>query len=305
VASSAEAREPSPDEGAISGSANFSSLGTALMSSTSGSNPTAVSSTGNDAANFFLGDAATYTATLTRPVMHLTEQDFNMYVQDNWRVSNRLTLFPGMRWDAYGGFTEKDYQLNSFDVKNHALVLAQPLDYYYSHGVTTPQIVKVFQNSGIKFESAQDAGIDPRIIPKHLADIGPRIGFAYRLFDGNKQLVLRGGYGLYISKLPMRSLLANFSSLPPFRASFTYQPNSSATSPDGVANWLLRNNQIFTAGVNTSNAVDLNSPNSVGVGSTTVYGLATNFPDSKVHEINLTLEKQLLPEPRRPHDVLR
>ncbi len=288
-----EAQNLLPDEGAISGSANFSSLGTALMSSTSGSNPTAVSLTGNDAANFFLGDAATYTATLTRPVMHLTEQDYNLYIQDNWRVSNRLTLFPGVRWDGYGGFTEKDYQLNSFDVKNHALILAQPLDYYYSRGITTPQIVKVFQGAGIKFESAQDAGIDPRIFPKHMADFGPRIGFAYRLFDGNKQMVLRGGYGLYISKLPMRSLLANFSSLPPFRASFTYQPNSSSTSPDGIANWLLRNNQIYTAGLNSSNAVDLNSPNSVGVGSTTVYGLSTNFPDSKVHEMNLTLEKQL------------
>ena len=284
-----------PDEGVISGSAAFNSLGTALMSSTSGSNPTAVSLTGNDAANFYLGDAASYTVTLKRGVMHLTEKDYNLYAQDSWRVGNRLTIFSGLRWDMNPGFRENNYQLNSFDVKNHAIMLAQPLDYYYKNGITTPQIVKIYQATGMKFESAADAGLSPNIFPSNWFDIGPRGGFAYRMFDGNKQLVIRGGYGMYISKLPMRTLLSQFSSMPPFRSTFTYAPNSSATSPDGVANWLLRNNQVYTAGVNSVGSIDTTNPNSVGIGSVGVVGLSTDLPDSKVHEWNLTLEKQLSP----------
>jgi hypothetical protein len=56
-----------PDEGNISGTATFNSLATALESSTSGSvtSPATVGNTGFDAANFFLGDAATYSVYLS------------------------------------------------------------------------------------------------------------------------------------------------------------------------------------------------------------------------------------------------
>ena len=76
------------DEGNISGSANFNSMATALESTTSGStsSPVAVGNTGFDAANFFLGDAATYSVYLTRGVMKIDQKTYALYLQDNWRV---------------------------------------------------------------------------------------------------------------------------------------------------------------------------------------------------------------------------
>lgn len=282
-----------PDEGVISGSAAFNSLGTSLMSSASGTNASAVPLTGNDAANFYLGDAASYTVTLKRGVMHLTEKDYNFYAQDSWRVSNRLTMFYGLRWDMNPGFTEKNFQLNAFDVKNHAILLPKPLDYYYTLGVTNQNVTNIYQKVGYKFETTADIGRSDNIFPANWFDIGPRIGFAYGAFDGLKQLVIRGGYGMYVSKLPMRTLLAQFSSMPPFRGTFQYNPNSSAFSPDGQQNWLLRNNQIYTAGANSVGSIDVNNVSAVGVGSVGVVGLAESLPDSKIHEWNVTLEKQL------------
>ena len=86
-----------PDEGSISGSAAFSSLATALESSTSGStsSPVAVGNTGFDAANFFLGGAATYSVYLSHGAMKVDQKTYALYAQDNWRVNGRLTLTPG------------------------------------------------------------------------------------------------------------------------------------------------------------------------------------------------------------------
>ena len=285
-----------PDEGAISGSAAFNSLATALESSTSGSDasPSAVAQTGFDAANFYLGYAASYTVTLKRSVMHLTNRTFFGYAQDSYKVSPRLTVFAGLRWDISPAFTEKNYELNSFDVKNHAIVLPKPIDYYTKLGLTSQKVVDIYSNVGVTFETAQQAGISPDIFPNNYFDIGPRLGVAYRLFDGNKQLVVRGGYGVYISPLPMRTLLAQFSSMAPFRSTFQYNPNNATYSPDSIPNYLLRVNPGYVAGVNTSNLIDLNNPSQVGRGQT-VVGLSPDQPSAKVHEWNLVLEKQVSP----------
>ena len=283
-----------PDQGAISGSVAFNSLATALHSSTTGSatNPQAVAQTGNDAANFFLGYAGNYTVGLKRGFMRVREKSFGFYLQDSYKVTSRLTLTPGVRWDINPAFTERGQLLNSFDLNSHALVLPESLDHYYGLGVTSPQVVGLFEQVGVKFRSAQELGLSKQIFPSSYFNIGPRAGFAYRMFSGQRQMVIRGGYGMYISALAMRTLLAQFSSLAPFRANFSYNPNSAAQSPDGISNYLLRTTPPVTAGMNSANVVDLNNPTAIGRG-VAVRGLDAEQPSLRIHEWNLTIEKQL------------
>ena len=285
-----------PDQGAISGSAAFNSLSTALESATTGSGtaPAVTTLTGNDAANFFLGHAATYTVGLKRSYMNILDRSAGFYIQDNYRVNNRLTITPGLRWDLNPALIETGGLLNTFDVPTHSLVFPEPLDYYYKIGATTPQVVKAFEAVGVKFTNAAQLKRSKDIFPSNYFDIGPRAGFAYRIGDGKRETIIRGGYGLYISALPMRTLLAQFSGLAPFRANFSYNPNSAAQSPDGVSNYLLRNPNPIVAGANSANTVDLNNPNAIarGIG---VLGLAPELPSMKIHEWNLALEKQLSP----------
>jgi hypothetical protein len=283
-----------PDQGAISGTANFNSLATALHSPTLGTatNPQAVPQTGFDVANFFLGYAARYDVGLKRGIMRVRESNYGLYFQDNWKVTSRLTLTPGVRWDLNPAFSEQSNALNVFDLKSHALVFPEPLDYYYRNGTTTPQVVRRYETVGVKFLSAQEAGLPKQIFKDNWFDIGPRAGFAYRLFDGNRQMVIRGGYGIYVSAVPMRTLLAQFSSLPPFRATFSHNPNSAATSPDGISNYLLRTVPTIIAGANSANVIDLNNPTAIGRG-VAVRGMDGDQSSVKIHEWNLTFEKQL------------
>ncbi|MBI4907408.1 MAG: TonB-dependent receptor [Acidobacteria bacterium] len=283
-----------PDQGDISGTAYFNSLATALESSTSGTTnaPGTQSLTGNDAANFFLGATARVDVGLKRKLLRVVDRNWGFYAQDNWRVNDRLTLTPGVRWDMNLALTEKDNLLNRFDLKSHSVMLPESLDYYYKRGATSPAVVAMLQRVGVTFQSAEELGQSKQIFPSNYFDIGPRMGFAYKAFSGRRQLIIRGGYGLYINALPMRTLLANFSSMVPFRATFSYSPNAAATSPDGIPNYLLRNVPTVYAGVNTANIVDFSSPNAVarGVG---VIGMSPDQPSMKIHEWNIALEKMM------------
>src|SRR5207253_352341 len=120
--------------------------------------PTTVTNTGFDAANFFLGYAANYSVYLSRGVMKVDEKTYALYLQDNYRVSNRLTLTPGLRWNLNPAFDDEHHLVNSFDVQNHAILLAEPMDYYYRIGATNPAVVANFAKVNVHFESAQDAG---------------------------------------------------------------------------------------------------------------------------------------------------
>jgi hypothetical protein len=289
-----EVQRLEPDQGNISGTANFNSLATALESPTLGSNsaPSAVTNTGFDAANFFLGYAANYNVYLSRGVVKMDQRTFAAYLQDNYRVTSRLTLTPGIRWDMAPGFHDEHYLVNTFDRENHAIVLAQPLGYYYRIGATTPQVVANFQKVNVKLESAADIGRSSQLFASNNFNFGPRIGAAYRALDGRKSFVIRGGYGLYYSNLPIRTLLAQFSSSAPFKASYSYNPNSAAQSPDGNSNFLLTHAPTFVAGLNSATSVDVASPTALGIGQS-VTGIASDFPTSRVHEWNAEIEKQI------------
>jgi hypothetical protein len=289
-----EVQRLEPDQGNISGTANFNSLATALESPTLGSNsaPSAVTNTGFDAANFFLGYAANYNVYLSRGVVKMDQRTFATYIQDSYRVNGRLTLTPGLRWDAAPGFNDEHYLVNTFDTANHAIVLAQPLSYYYQTGATTPAVVANFEKVNVKFESAAAIGKSSQLFSSNNFNFGPRMGAAYRVFDGRKSFVIRGGYGLYYSNLPMRTLLAQFSGAAPFKASYSYNPNSAAQSPDGNSNYLLTHPPTYIAGVNSANSVNTSSPTALGIGQS-VTALASNLPTSRVHEWNAEIEKQI------------
>jgi hypothetical protein len=283
-----------PDQGAISGSVAFNSNATALEASNNGStlNPGIVPQTGYDAANFYLGYAGTYTVGLKRGIMRVRERNYGFYLEDKYRVNKKLTLIPGLRWDMNPAFTERDNLLSAFDLKSHSLMFPEPLEHYYKLGATTPQVVQTYRNVGVTFKSAAELGKSKALFPSNYFDIGPRGGFVYELKGGERPLILRGGYGLYVSAVPMRTLLAQFSGLPPFRTDFTYNPNAAAQSPDGIPNYLLRNVPIVQAGVNSANVIDLNDPTSVSRGRS-VVGLDGAQPSLRIHEWNLALEKQI------------
>ena len=134
------------------------------------------------------------------PTFGLTTMDYGFFGQDNWKITPRLSLELGLRWD---------YE-----------VLPQP----YSNLVTPAPI-----SATLNFTPY--SGLTNT--PSDKANFGPRIGFAYDLGDGNT--VLRGGYGIYYGRINNGSLL-NIrlnSGSPNGQFTTTFKPAAQGATPAG------------------------------------------------------------------------
>ncbi len=225
------------------------------------------------------------------PFGHYREQEIDFYVQDNWRISQRLTINVGLRWEMHPApHSDKD-NFVTFDLKNDAIVLPQPINYYIQNGFTTQAIVTNLQNLGAKFESPAQAGLPAAGIENSMANFTPRIGFAYTPSFGRFGTVIRGGYGEYLYPVPIRNSIRYLTSDYPFTASYSQSYVSAAYAPDGLPNYLLRSPQTVVAGLNSANVVNSNSANALLPGINMQETLASHYPPAHVRDANFTIEQ--------------
>ena len=102
------------------------------------------------------------------------------FFQDDWKVSNRLTLNLGLRWDYESPMTERyDRMVQSIDFNAASPIAAQ------ATGLNLKGAVR-FANVG---------GAPRGSFAPDKNNFAPRAGFAYRI---GEKTVVRGGYGLYV-----------------------------------------------------------------------------------------------------------
>jgi len=111
------------------------------------------------------------------------------YVQDDWRVSSRLTLNLGVRYEIEGGFVERDNRmLSNFDL-NATLPIAEAAQAAYAANPLPGQ--PAIDVRGGALYAGRDA---PRAQSGTNHDWMPRVGIVYKLDEAT---VIRGGYGLF------------------------------------------------------------------------------------------------------------
>jgi len=130
---------------------------------TTGTNQQGVTNSGNSLASFLLGQVDTFQIDLQQNKLRPRDHIFEFFGQDDWRVTNRLTLNLGARWTLHYPSTEKNDQGAVFNLQT------QQLDYLGQNGFS---------------ESAREL---------HYGNVAPRVGLAY-LFTS--KTVVRSGYGI-------------------------------------------------------------------------------------------------------------
>jgi hypothetical protein len=273
---------------------SLNTMGTALLDPNSSlSNPQSRPQTGSNLANMFLG-VAWYQNTLSRGMYYLRVKDYAGYIQDNFKVTPRLTLNFGVRYEYWPGFREKNNIMLGFDKANRAIVLGNDLNTFYALGATTPELVSTYESLGLKFETWDKAGLPQSLVHSNKANFGPRLGFAYRAFEGKRAFVLRGGYSVSYFQEPLSRWNDNNMNNTPLQTNFNYNPNDATQSPDTYRNWLLRNVPVYVDGVNTRNAVNMKEPRGIARGSSASYYLDPDGGTPTLQGWNLTLEKELM-----------
>ncbi|WP_160114994.1 TonB-dependent receptor [Bryocella elongata] len=274
---------------------NFSSLGTGLLNPTTVASAaySAVGYTGNTNASFFLGDAQYYQVSQLQQWYHFRNQEIATYFQDDWKVTPKLTLNLGLRWEMHPALHEAQGLFGGYDFKNQAVITGPSLQTLYAEGRTSAPVVANFTSIGANFESAADAGLPMSLVYGNYHDFAPRVGFAYQLFGGKQQTVIRGGYGTYIYPPPTRNFYAETRQNPPYQATFQESYTNANQAPDGLPNYMLRAPQTVIAGYNSSSVVSLNSPTAVTRGSFGISGLDPHYPSTFVNQWNVTVEHSM------------
>ena len=146
---------------------------------------------GNAFADFLLGYPNRTRVASTGPDVKPKATHQGYFAQDDFRVSSRLTLNYGVRYEYHPPFTDSTRQLANFDRDfpgGRVIVPDQA-----SLALTAPGFRASIGNTPII--TAADAGLPESLRFADKNNFMPRIGFAYRPF-GNRT-VFRGGYGIY------------------------------------------------------------------------------------------------------------
>jgi hypothetical protein len=206
-----------------------------------------------------------------RPPMDVYNWETGFFVQDDWKVTPRLTVNLGIRYEVITPFNENNDLLVNFD-PNFVQSNGRKGRYIVPSQKTLALMDPRYINYGVV--TADVAGVPKSLVRTDYNNVAPRIGMAYRL--GN-EMVLRGGYGVFFptsAAQGIRDPLATNS----FQVGLTRRPTAAAP----LSGW-----PGFDHGF---------SPMSGGV-PTVLSGFATgnwvpiNLQSPRIQQWNATLER--------------
>jgi hypothetical protein len=195
------------------------------------------------------------------------------YVQDDWKVSPKLTLNLGLRWSYYtaptmDGNDVSNFVPNSFVASQAPVVSTTGVFTLNSQNqpLTSSGTVANLSNNGL-LTACQGTPCGFTVPRKGL--FAPRVGFAYRLTDDGKTS-LHGGFGMgytQVSLLQTSNLLSNIP--------FVQQPTYNSTE--------------FTAPTGPAGLIP-NPPGLTALGAT-----SPGYQPASIRNYSLTVERQIVP----------
>lgn len=224
--------------------------------------------TGDPAADFMLGMMNSDSRQIGTTTNYFRSINYGFFASDDWKVSSRLTLNLGLRYELPFQPHDKFGRLTNWSLALQKQVVAD-LSTLNGTGLafSNPELV----------EDAKTAGLPSSLVNPRYNDLAPRLGFAWRIF-GNNRTVLRGGYGMFYGGMIQNVLRNDLANTFPFALSQTTNRNANQPS-------YLTLDSPFPA-----------NPNLVGNLSTlTMYSYEVNAKTPYLQAYNLTIEREIGP----------
>ncbi len=214
--------------------------------------------TGNSLADFLVGKFSN----LEQGVGEYKNTIFNhvdLFAQDDFRVTPRLTLNLGLRWDPFFPYTDA----------NGKVVAWRP-----------GQQSTVYPNAPEGILYAGDPGLPPGGYNREWTNFGPRVGFAWDVY-GNGTTAVRGGFGIYYDTPNTISTNSQADQAP-----FGTVVEISGDSANSLTSPYAGNTNPFPQSPNPPHNVDFLLPD-------VAFGYTQSMRNAELTSWNLTVEQQL------------
>jgi|GEM_PF-130189 hypothetical protein len=173
-------------------------------------------------ADFLFGTSSAYSLA-TYYITHVYQEMDSAYAQDDWKVSSKLTLNVGLRWEYGSPWWERDNFISNFNPNTGTMWTLEP-------GYTTASspmcgsvpCIAPYSGSGVFGKS---------LVNPNLSDWAPRFGFAAAV---TPSIVVRGGYGTAFIHYWRAGSGNNIAINAPFSLYTVVSNPSSATTPGFV-----------------------------------------------------------------------
>ncbi len=246
---------------------------------------------GLDFADYLLGYANQYTENAVKRSGNWNNISPAAYIQDNWRVNNRLTLNLGLRWDGIPHTYEANnksanFYPNLYNTANAAVINTQngTICTAVGPGCSAATPAAAFGTSpdpvlaGLQFYTngmgiGGVGGISKNLVNNYWAKFGPRVGFAYDL-TGQGKTVIRGGFGVMYERIQGNDMY-NTANNTPFNASPTLN-NVSLTNP----------------GLNVENGSVI-TPSALPILAVGQTGIAKDYPPPVSYQYSIGVQRSL------------
>jgi hypothetical protein len=210
----------------------------------------------------------------------VTRNVYGYYGQDDWKISSRLTLNLGLRYEFNGhGVSPGGMQANFIPPTG-----GRGAEYLMKTQTCNQNLSASFIALTAKDGIAITCSSVPSLLANNWDDFAPRVGFAYQAIKGT---VLRGAYGIFYGAPSYGDNLASTAINYPFSYTFTYN------SPDAGQPVSYPTGAIATL-ENGLSALSFNSTN-VNATGLSLGGMQYNFRTAYFQDFNLTLEQEISP----------
>ncbi len=227
------------------------------------------------------------------------ESNLNSFVQDDWKVSSKLTVNLGIRWEYDGTFSDKYGNLTNTwlsQLAPNSQVPTTPagLPGNFAGWVTAGNYLAHYPQppAGVLVNTS---GTGPIQNHPPLSNFGPRLGFAYQV---NSKLVVRGGAGLFYDRIGADRFVHALEQGNPYAVTLDY--SGAAAASYTIAQPFNTNIPLGTFAQRYSNPTAACLSNPTPILSSCTSNLNVPFMDQVIHtplvrQYNLNLQYEFAP----------
>ncbi len=211
---------------------------------------TAYPDTGDGFADLLLGLPNQLANQYNRGFFYFRQTEIGLYASDKIKLTPRLTLNLGLRWDYFTPYSEARNRMSLPYDPEHSFAVLTPGNASANSLGVPPSALAAWSAVGLTWATADSAGYPSNLFNTIHHDWGPRLGVAYQL---RHNTVIRGSYGIYYVPEPLNLLLQSMRRNPPINLNYQNLRFLNPTSPAGqvdhisasIRTWWCRHPQII------------------------------------------------------------